>query len=117
MKKKSLKVLKETLLARRRDILEQYVTNRSANEVEEPADTGDAADAASNHEVKEQYLNVLESDKRSLAVIEEALARIEEGTYGTCADCGDEIPEKRLLAIPQAHLCVPCQERKERVER
>ena len=41
--------------------------------------------------------------------IDVALARIEEGTYGTCANCGRPIPEERLEARPWASLCIDCQ--------
>lgn len=44
-----------------------------------------------------------------LELIESALARLEEGTYGMCADCGSEIPPRRLEALPFATLCVRCQ--------
>jgi DnaK suppressor protein len=40
--------------------------------------------------------------------IDAALARIEDGTYGTCARCGNPIPEERLAAVPYAVLCVSC---------
>jgi DnaK suppressor protein len=43
-----------------------------------------------------------------------ALARLESGDYGTCADCADEIPAPRLQAQPFAIRCVACQERRER---
>ena len=72
------------------------------------------ADAASINDVKEQTLNLKENEKRSLAVIEEALARITAGTYGQCDECGAEIPEKRLLAVPHAKYCRDCQENLER---
>jgi DnaK suppressor protein len=44
-----------------------------------------------------------------LANIEEALERLEQGTYGICAECGNEIPPRRLQALPFAKLCVRCQ--------
>ena len=44
----------------------------------------------------------------TLADVDRALAKIEEGTYGTCDRCGAPIPEERLAAIPWATLCVGC---------
>lgn len=44
-----------------------------------------------------------------LATIENALARLEDGSYGTCAECGSDIPPRRLEALPFATLCVQCQ--------
>ncbi len=46
-----------------------------------------------------------------LTKIDSALARIAEGTYGTCDHCGAEIPEERLEAVPEAVLCIDCQEK------
>jgi len=50
-----------------------------------------------------------ESLEDRLAVIDSALLRIDEGTYGICADCKTEIPPRRLEALPFATLCVSCQ--------
>lgn len=52
------------------------------------------------------------SSERSSII--EALRHIEEGTYGRCASCGNDIAEARLEARPMATLCVACQERQER---
>ncbi|MGD0152635.1 MAG: TraR/DksA C4-type zinc finger protein [Thermacetogeniaceae bacterium] len=45
-----------------------------------------------------------------LVKIDEALARLDKGSYGTCEHCGDQIPEARLEAVPETTLCVHCQE-------
>lgn len=50
-------------------------------------------------------------DYGQLRLIEEALDRVDSGDYGICLGCDDPIPEKRLLAIPWARYCIPCQER------
>ena len=116
MQKKRLEAFKDTLLAQRRSILGQTLNNRGALAVPTEGATGDAADAASTNDVKEMTLNVKESEKRSLEAVENALAKIAEGTYGVCEECGADIPEKRLLAIPAARHCVACQEKLERGE-
>lgn len=51
--------------------------------------------------------------RESLARIERALARFEDGTYGSCVRCGKPIGEERLEAVPAADLCIVCQEREE----
>jgi RNA polymerase-binding protein DksA len=53
-------------------------------------------------------------DLRELRMLEAALKRVSKGTYGQCADCGDEIPFQRLRAQPGAERCVACQERHEK---
>jgi DnaK suppressor protein len=53
-------------------------------------------------------------DGRLLQAIEEALARIDAGTYGVCVNCGAQIAPERLEAMPWATLCIDCKRREER---
>ena len=53
---------------------------------------------------------LLDNEKALLAKVQQALVRIENGTYGICTNCGQPIPEKRLEAIPWASLCVSCEQ-------
>ncbi len=48
-----------------------------------------------------------------IPAINRAMDRIKNGTYGVCVDCGEEICKDRLMYIPEAERCVPCQEKKE----
>ena len=50
----------------------------------------------------------MESDAGTLDKIESALERIEDGTYGSCEECGAKIPKTRLNAVPYATMCVQC---------
>jgi DnaK suppressor protein len=59
---------------------------------------------------------LMQLKSQTLAKIDEALRRLEQGTYGVCADCGRPIPEARLTALPFANRCRDCQEREEAVE-
>jgi RNA polymerase-binding transcription factor DksA len=52
-----------------------------------------------------------------LVALEEALRRVEKGTYGTCEECGAKIPPRRLEAFLAARLCIKCQSRLERLQR
>lgn len=54
-----------------------------------------------------------EQGRREIEEIRAALGRIDEGTYGVCAACGEDISPARLSAMPMARRCVPCQERLE----
>ena len=56
---------------------------------------------------------LMEMKAESLGKIDEAIRRLEAGVYGVCAECGTEIAEARLKALPFATLCVACQEREE----
>lgn len=67
------------------------------------------ADAASD--AIDADLHVLEAERETLEEIEAALARIEEGSYGTCRQCGAEIAEERLRAVPFTSQCIECARR------
>jgi DnaK suppressor protein len=56
----------------------------------------------------------LDRESKLLKEVQAALKRVEEGSYGTCLRCEEEIPEKRMKAVPWAAYCVPCQETIER---
>ena len=56
---------------------------------------------------------VMEASSEALARIEQALRRLDEGRYGRCAECGDAIAVRRLLALPFAVRCLDCEERRE----
>ena len=56
--------------------------------------------------------HVLAQAKKTLERLNNALLRIEKGTYGNCVRCGREIPLPRLQEVPEALLCVPCAEKK-----
>ena len=55
-----------------------------------------------------------ENAEHILAAVDEALARIEEGTFGICRSCGQPIAEERLEAIPYATLCIDCKRKESR---
>ena len=71
------------------------------------------ADSATD--VSEDATNsaLLQIQARQLAMVEDALRRLEAGTYGICESCGRAINPARLAVLPQAHLCVDCQARLE----
>jgi len=60
-------------------------------------------------------LEVADIHRQELTAIDEALGRLEQGTYGTCDACGEEIPEERLRVMPTARYCVEDQEKIEGV--
>ena len=55
-----------------------------------------------------------ENSENVLAAIDAALQRIQDGTYGKCVNCGKEIGEERLAALPWATLCIDCRRLEER---
>ncbi len=72
------------------------------------------ADLGSDNFEQEFTLSLMESEEATLANIEAALERVEDGTYGLCEECGVKIPKKRLEAIPYATMCVKCASQSER---
>ena len=66
------------------------------------------ADIGSDAYEQEFTLSLMESEDDTLGLIEGALERIEDGTYGKCVECGARIPKTRLNAIPYTPLCIKC---------
>src|SRR6476659_2962984 len=72
---------------------------------------GDLADQATGNNEVHIHLKLKQTDAKILQAIEEALQRIEHGTYGTCRDCGEPIAVVRLKAIPWTRVCIACKEK------
>jgi DnaK suppressor protein len=72
---------------------------------------GDMADQASGTNEVHIQLKLKQTDAKILQAIEDALRRIEQGTYGICKDCGEPIAEARLNAIPWTRSCISCKEK------
>jgi DnaK suppressor protein len=72
---------------------------------------GDLIEQANADEEAELQIRLHQTDGRLLKAIEEAFARIEQGTYGVCTGCKLPISEARLEAVPWTHLCRECKER------
>ncbi len=94
--------------------LGQSLTEDQQRRLESAMDVGDQALMDLERELG---ISLLEMRNRRRQQIDEALARLAEGTYGVCAECGIEISEKRLQAVPFAKLCVECQTREELLEK
>jgi DnaK suppressor protein len=75
-------------------------------------DRGDLAEAYSSRE-RNLALQAIEAEQ--LKQIKRALARLDEGRYGLCESCGQQIPPARLEILPQAIFCVACQSRREKI--
>ena len=71
------------------------------------------ADAGSDTFEQDMALGFVQTEGEEIQDIDDALSRLDDGTFGKCEDCEAEIPPARLEAIPFARLCVPCQELRE----
>jgi len=72
------------------------------------------ADIATDTYDREFSLGLASNDRQSLYELDDALKKIEEGTFGICEDCKVLISRTRLKAVPYARLCLKCQEKKEK---
>jgi DnaK suppressor protein len=79
--------------------------------VDDPTGGADDAQDLYNRELAE---GVEEDERATIAEVDAALQRLDDGTYGRCVDCDGEIPSKRLEALPYAARCIDCQRRAER---
>jgi RNA polymerase-binding protein DksA len=84
------------------------------DEIEEESFDNHLADVATATYMRELDLSIEDSTEHVIAAIDEALKKIEEGTFGTCAHCGSQIAEARLEAMPYATKCIECKRLEER---
>ena len=113
MDKKKLETFKKRLETRqqelRRTVNRTQADGRSADE-----DTAqDIADRAASSYTKEFLFSQSNNDRQTLQMVDKALARIREGSFGECIHCGKEINAKRLEAVPWTRHCIECQEKLE----
>jgi DnaK suppressor protein len=91
---------------------ESQIAERLSDAVGDAGD--DQADAGAKTFEREHELAMTQNARDLLAQNEQALARIDAGTYGVCESCGQPIGKARLQAFPRATLCVSCKQREER---
>ncbi|QDV71396.1 General stress protein 16O [Rosistilla carotiformis] len=102
------------LLVRRRDALRRVLAGdlSSLNELREQSH-GDVLDAASDTARDELSSQLAEVESRELGQIDDALARMRDGSYGSCDGCGKVIPVARLQIVPYATECIECKRKSE----
>ena len=83
--------------------------NRTATAEVKVENTEDESDLATISHERELLYNLNESDFSRLRLIQQAIKAIDNGQYGDCIRCGEEINEKRLAAVPWATMCIGCQ--------
>lgn len=114
MDKKQLEKYKKKLLEKKKEIVDEFHKNVNYRK-ESAADDGtqDLADKANMAYNKEFIFSLTDAERDLLQMIEEALARMEEGEFGVCTSCANDIKAPRLEAIPWAKFCLNCQELQE----
>lgn len=106
--KKLFEEQKKSLLFSDRVVREDFSVNSD--------DRFDELDQATSDIEQSMRMRLRNREALYLKKLEEALRRIDEGTFGDCDECGEEIGQNRLLARPTATLCVHCKEEQERKE-
>ena len=96
---------------RMRDVRTEGAWGGKLNEV---LDAVESSEADIQEEIE---FALIQMKSETLNKINDALSRLEQGNYGNCFDCGDEIAEKRLRALPFAVRCKDCEEARENAER
>ena len=117
MNKRELKAFKERLLLQREIMLKGISSKTDASAAPVEVEGGDVCDIASSDRDMELRLRLNEREREKLRDIEEALERVEDGSFGICDKCGEKIPIGRLKAMPFTTVCVKCKSEEEKRQR
>jgi DnaK suppressor protein len=115
--KKELKRFQELLEEKRRDILERARKTLSEDMTLDTDDLADEMDLASSEYLQSFEFRLRGREKSLLTKLDLALRKIEDGRFGICEVCEEQIGKKRLEARPETSLCIRCKEDQERDER
>jgi DnaK suppressor protein len=117
MNKAQLKKFKAMLEAKRDEIVKKAQQTLNEDMTLDASDLPDEMDLASSEYLQSFTFRLRGREKIFLDKIERALSKIEEGTFGNCEECEEEISIKRLEARPETALCIRCKEDQERAEK
>jgi RNA polymerase-binding transcription factor len=109
VKAQDVENFKRKLLEMRRDLLGQVERKKLYSKEVGEDGIPDSGDVAAYSYSKEVLMGLGENERTKLRLVEEALTKIDEGTYGVCERCEEAIPVKRLELLPFTRYCVQCQ--------
>ena len=113
MDKKRLDYYRKKLQSRREELMRTIARTEEEGRQADDDQTVDLADKAANSYTKEFLFGMTNTDRTILSMIDAALKRIQSNAYGLCANCQEEMQQKRLEAVPWAKHCINCQEKHE----
>jgi len=113
MDKKKLDAFKKRLEMRQQELRRIMSRTQADGRSADEDSTQDIADRAASSYNKEFLFSQSNNERQLLQMVEKALARIREGSFGECINCGKEINAKRLEAVPWTRHCIDCQEKLE----
>jgi DnaK suppressor protein len=108
--KKELERYRKLLHEKKNGLMAELAKTKNAEEETTEESTQDIADKAVSSYTREFLYSLTDTERDTLVQIDQALARIDDGTYGFCQNCGVLMNEKRLTALPWSRHCVNCQE-------
>jgi len=114
MNSKKLEQYRKMLLDRRQELAADLRQKSEQGKDRDNFTVGDSVDEAEASFEVDFDLTMKESMIRQIKEIDEALERIKEGNYGTCENCGEDIPQDRLRARPNARFCIRCKSEMEK---
>jgi DnaK suppressor protein len=117
MNKAQLKKFKSLLEAKRDEIIKKAKQTLSEDMALDANDLPDEMDLASSEYLQSFTFRLRGREKVFLDKIHKALIKIEDGSFGSCEECEEEISIKRLEARPETTLCIRCKEDQERAEK
>jgi DnaK suppressor protein len=113
MDKKKLESFKKRLETRQQELRRTVSRTEQDGRTVDEGSAQDVADKAANSYTKEFLFHQSNNDRQLLAMVDSALLRMREGTFGECVACNEEIGAKRLDAVPWTRNCITCQEKLE----
>jgi len=113
MEKKKLDYFRKRLETRQQELRRMVSRTEQDGRTTDDDSAQDIADRAASSYTKEFLFHQSNNDRQLLQMVEKALSRIREGTFGECISCGKEINAKRLEAVPWTRHCIECQEKAE----
>ena len=113
MEKKKLDYFKKKLETRQQELRRMVSRTEQDGRTIDDDSAQDIADRAASSYNKEFLFSQSNNDRQLLAMVESALSRLREGSFGECISCGKEINAKRLEAVPWTRHCIECQEKLE----
>ena len=111
-----VKAIRRQLQAKRKEVLEGVSRAREMGSVETESGAPDIADRATSAFQREFSFSLSENEGQMLRLIDEAIARLDNGRFGLCIHCEQPIEKQRLQAVPWARHCIACQEQQDRGE-
>src|SRR5580698_10622453 len=114
MDKRRLDYYKKKLQTRRDELVRGIARTQQEGREADEDPTVDLADKAANSYTKEFLFGQTHNDRTQLALVDDALARIKDSSFGECNSCHEELQQKRLEAVPWTRYCITCQEKKEK---